>query len=52
LSVQHRNIGLQLCSNVGKVIMEWPAAEIDSKPGNLSAAKFAEFASDRFAAVC
>ena len=30
----------------------WPAAEIDSKSGKLSAATFAEFASDRFAALC
>jgi hypothetical protein len=30
----------------------WLAAEIDSKLGNLSVAKFAEFASDRFAALC
>jgi hypothetical protein len=30
----------------------WPAAESDSKPGKLLATIFAEFASDRFAALC
>jgi hypothetical protein len=30
----------------------WPTAEIHSKPEKLSAAKHAEFASDRFATLC
>jgi hypothetical protein len=30
----------------------WPAAEIDSKPKKLTALTFAEFAYDRFAALC
>lgn len=30
----------------------WPTAEIHSKPEELSAAKHAEFASDRFATLC
>jgi hypothetical protein len=30
----------------------WPAVEIHSKPGKLSAANFAEFASDRFDELC
>jgi hypothetical protein len=32
-------------------VSKWPAAESDSKPGKLSAAKFAEFASDGFVAL-
>jgi hypothetical protein len=33
-------------------VASWPTAEIHSKPEKLSAAKLAEFASGRFAALC